>query len=193
MGRRGAVLHRSIASDRRPAGKARERGAKARVSQRPDAARSSIYLTFAIGLLLAALVATSARAEIDPFYDAQKICRDFLPGFVAAPIRLERDPVRWIDDGHTLIAWRWEGDRLAPDDAAGWLACWFLPLQQSGGRWQIARLESARYGLMTRYDVQQLYKLLHILPGASHSGDEPAADYGLGYVLQQSVNALALG
>ncbi|MEX2297385.1 MAG: branched-chain amino acid ABC transporter permease [Dongiaceae bacterium] len=152
-----------------------------------------LFVLLALGLLLAVVLPSSAQAEIDPFYDAQRVCRDFLPGFVAAPIGLERDPVHWSDDGHTLIAWGWESDRLAPEDSRGWLACWFLPLQQSGGRWQIARLESAKYGPMTRYDVQQLYKLLHILPAARDSDDEPAAGYGLGYVLQQMVNALALG
>ncbi|MEX0809713.1 MAG: branched-chain amino acid ABC transporter permease [Dongiaceae bacterium] len=152
-----------------------------------------IFLLLALGPMLVTAIPSIARAEIDPFYDAQKICRDFLPGFVAAPFGLERDPVQWTDDGHTLIAWQWEGDRLASSDSAGWLACWFLPLQQSGGRWQIARLESAKYGLMTRYDVQQLYKLLHILPAARADEDDTATHYGVGYVLQQSVNALALG
>jgi branched-chain amino acid transport system permease protein len=147
-------------------------------------------------MLVATMLPSVARAEIDPFYDAQKICRDFLPAFVAAPVGLERDPVRWNVAGHTLIAWRWAADRLAPDDPPGWIACWFLPLADSGGRWQIARLESEKYGVMSRYDVQQLYKLLHILPpqiDRVQSTEAPAAGFGAGYVLQQIVNALALG
>jgi branched-chain amino acid transport system permease protein len=149
-------------------------------------------LALGLALFLAGLLPSSAAADIDPFQDARRICRTLLPGFVDRPVGLIAETVRWSDEGRTVVAYRWDADRNKEGASAGWLACIFLPLAETGGRWQVDRLESSKYGIMSRYDMQQLLKLLHMRVETSGA---PAADahYGAGYVLQQAINALALG
>src|SRR5690606_23599729 len=115
---------------------------------------------FLLGLFLVSVTLASlpARAEIDPFIDARRICRNLLPAFAEQPLGLVREPVYWLPDGRTVIVYQWESDRLARVAAPGWLACWFLPLSQTNGVFQIEKLETSKYGTMSRYDVQQLYK-----------------------------------
>lgn len=172
-----------IASDRRAAGK-----------RRRDAVSGGFAL-LALVLTLLAIWPGAARAEIDPFIDARRFCRTLLPAFAEQPIGLVREPVRWLDDGYTLIAYRWEADRAVDGPSAGWLACWFLPMRETGGRWQIDHLETSKYGVMTRYDVQQLYKLLHLQGSADET--EPVAPAGpelyVFYSLQQAINAISVG
>jgi len=132
-----------------------------------------------------------ARAEIDPFQDANRVCRQLLPGFVTQPVGLEREPVRWFENGRTVIVYHWRADAAVAGPAAGWLACTFLPLAATDGLWQIDRLDSSKYGPMSRYDVMQLLKLLHM--HAPDAAAERTPAFGFGYVLQQAINAIALG
>jgi len=143
-------------------------------------------------LILLAIWPGAARAELDPFIDARRICRTLLPAFAAQPINLVREPTRWLSDGRTVIVYQWTGDRLGHDDDAGWLACWFLPMKYTGGLWQIEKLETSKYGVMSRYDVQQLYKLLRMDPDRGAIPIE-GGEFNLGYLVQQAINALALG
>src|SRR5262249_13310492 len=61
--------------------------------------------------------------------------------------------------------------------------------------WQMTQLDTSKYGMLRRYDIQQLYKLLRVMqykpqefPAAA---DTPMA-HAL-YVLQQTVNGISLG
>ena len=169
-----------IASDRRAAGKRRH------------GAVSGAFALLALALTVLAIWPDAARAEISPFTDARRICRTLLPAFADQPIGLIREPERWLNDGRTVIVYQWTGDRLGGANEAGWLACWFLPMKDTAGLWQIEKLETSKYGVMTRYDVQQLYKLLRM----DQRRTEPAIEGGelnLGYLVQQTINALALG
>jgi branched-chain amino acid transport system permease protein len=169
-----------IAPDRRAAGK-----------RRHDAISCGFAL-LAFALSVITIWPETARAEINPFMEARRICRTLLPAFAEQPVGLIREPERWLDDGRTAIVYRWTGDRLGNADEAGWLACWFLPMKDTGGLWQIEKLETSKYGVMTRYDVQQLYKLLRMDRHRTEAAIEGGA-YNLGYLVQQAINALALG
>jgi branched-chain amino acid transport system permease protein len=170
----------AIASDRRAAGKRRQEAA------------SGLFLLLALMLTILAIRPETARAEISPFTDARRICRTLLPAFAEQPIGLIREPERWLGDGRTVIVYQWTGDRLDGADQAGWLACWFLPMKDTGGFWQIDHLETSKYGVMTRYDVQQLYKLLRMDRDRATATIE-GGEFNLGYLVQQTINALALG
>jgi hypothetical protein len=137
------LLHRNmtpIATDRHAAGKRRH------------VAVSGGFALLCFALTIIANWPAPARAEIDPFIEARRVCRTLLPAFAEQPIGLVREPVRWLDNGLTVIVYQWSGDRLDGIDEAGWLACWFLPMKETGGRWQIDHLETSAYGVMTRYD-----------------------------------------
>ena len=85
---------------------------------------------------------------------------------------------------------------IMPED---WIICWFLPLSETNGLWQIDELQTKNHGMMMRYDVQQLYKMLWL---RTHDNTKPAAPAAvtaptwiarLLYLLQQTINGITIG
>jgi branched-chain amino acid transport system permease protein len=72
----------------------------------------------------------------------------------------------------------------------GWLVCWFLPLSETGGAWQIAQVQSSRFGTLSRYDVQQAYKMLRV---QTYATGQVGVGTAAMYFLQQTLNGLSLG
>jgi branched-chain amino acid transport system permease protein len=148
-------------------------------------------------ILLAALVLLtgipSARAERDNYLGAVLRCRELLPGFDENPtdIRQEIEPAFNHHPAGVRLTWQ---RRDAP--GRGWIVCWFLPLQETHGRWQFDIVESQKFGLMQRYDVQQLYKLLWLRQHDNLAIEPRTAPTLLShvlYLLQQVINGLTLG
>ena len=120
-------------------------------------------------------------------------CRELLPIFVEAPAELvlavqDRGP-----DQPTGIRFDWRGS-AGGDEPNGWALCWFLPLRETGGAVQIAQVQSSRYGRLSRYDVQQAYKMLRLRGYTPQQfADARSSSARLLYFLQQTVNGLSLG
>jgi branched-chain amino acid transport system permease protein len=103
-----------------------------------------------------------------------------------------RSEVQRTPDGTLGVRMDWtSGDA---DHAEDWIICWFLPLGETNGIWQIDQLQTKRFGRMLRYDVQQIYKLLWL---RSHAPSVPHAPQTtttrLLYLLQQVINGITLG
>jgi len=150
-----------------------------------------------LAVLLAWLLAAQpAAAQVEPPVErAVDICRTLLPGFVESPVGLEMVVQRGGSDEPTGISLSWSGDAAYPDLGGGHIRCWFLPLESAGYRWQIGTIDSSEYGTLTRYDVQQLIKLLRLRP---IDPDRVKVDQGSPltpwlYALQQAINAICLG
>ena len=110
-------------------------------------------------------------------------CRELLPVFVETPV----EPAVQMQSGDEVAP---TGVRLAWAD--GWIVCWFLPLTETAGAWQIHQVQSSRFGTLNRYDVQQAYKMLRVR--TYRTGDEAPAGGTAGlYFIQQTLNGLSLG
>jgi branched-chain amino acid transport system permease protein len=91
------------------------------------------------------------------------------------------------------VRFGWRGT-AAGDEREGWAICWFLPLAETGGAVQIAQAESSRYGRLSRYDVQQAYKMLRVRSYTPQQfADARSASMRLLYFLQQTLNGISLG
>ncbi len=100
-----------------------------------------------------------------------------------APVRPEARIQAGAAEAPTGVRLEWPG---------GWIVCWFLPLAETGGQWQIHQVQSSRFGTLSRYDVQQAYKMLRVRGyDTAHAGGG-AGTAGL-YFLQQTLNGLSLG
>ncbi|MFO1069253.1 MAG: branched-chain amino acid ABC transporter permease [Geminicoccaceae bacterium] len=76
----------------------------------------------------------------------------------------------------------------------GWMVCWFVPRAEAGGGTQLHAVDSSRYGHLSRYDVQQAFKMRRV-QGYGHQAfvAAPAWRIALLYLLQQLLNAISLG
>jgi branched-chain amino acid transport system permease protein len=141
------------------------------------------------GLLavLALMVAGAARADDD----AIARCRELLPVFVDHPgavaARFEAEGA----GGPARVRLSWS----ASDQGAGFILCWFLPHPDPAAPWQFQELDSSRFGKLSRYDIQQAFKMLHVeeayAPQRFESGDPRLI--GLLYFMQQAINGISLG
>jgi branched-chain amino acid transport system permease protein len=136
-----------------------------------------------------ALGATSiARADGQ---DVVGRCQELLPAFVKAPSRLDIQVESKGPEEPTAVRLTWPGAGGADD----WIVCWFLPRHAETDAWQMTQLDTKKYGMLRRYDIQQLYKLLRVMQYKPQEFPT-AADTLLGralYALQQTVNGISLG
>ena len=93
------------------------------------------------------------------------------------------------------VSLSWTADAANEGAGAGFIRCWFLPPEQTEGQWQVSTVDSSQYGNLTRYDVQQLYKLLRLRPTDPGRTKVDTASPWLPwlYLLQQAINAASLG
>src|SRR5262245_6655301 len=147
--------------------------------------------------LLFVLIASSASAAGNEV--AVHRCQELMPAFVKAPLSVTID---LQDKGASELFGVRIGWRAAGQDAGGmkkieegWIICWFLPRTSTNDAWQMTQLDSNEFGVMRRYDIQQLYKMLRLMQYRPQTFT-PEADTLHGralYVLQQTLNALSLG
>jgi branched-chain amino acid transport system permease protein len=144
----------------------------------------------AAGLALAVFAFLAAPAAGAGNEEAVRRCQELVPAFVKAPSRLA---IAIEDKGFGETT----GVRLSWPAAGAdeWIICWFLPRRAEGDAWQMTQLDTSKYGMLRRYDIQQLYKLLR-LQQYEPQRFSPAADTTTAqvlYVLQQTINAVSLG
>lgn len=139
------------------------------------------------GALLATTSAVAAE-EAEPV----RLCRELMPVFVAAPADVTVESRSGGPQAPHGVQLRWRGTG-AGDEAEGSLLCWFLPRGATDDVWQIDQVVSSRYGRLSRYDVQQAYKMLRVqsYPPAGATAAGPAARAS--YLLQQTINGLSVG
>jgi branched-chain amino acid transport system permease protein len=118
-------------------------------------------------------------------------CRELLPVLVEGPADVRVEIGRGAGEAPPAVRITWRG--TAPgDEPQGWLVCWLSePLP---GAWQILAAETSRYGRLSRYDIQQAYKLLRLrgYPLQQFAPGDPRL-VRLLYFLQQTLNGLSLG
>ena len=141
------------------------------------------------GAVLALFAAPAARAGNEV---AVQRCQELVPAFVKGPSRLD---IAVEDKGFgeaTGVRLSWPGAGGAKDE---WIVCWFLPRHAESDAWQMTQLDTSKYGMLRRYDIQQLYKLLRVMQYKPQefpaNADTPTAQAL--YVLQQTVNGISLG
>lgn len=163
-------------------------------------ARTAIHLGVLLALALTGLVpgprqSVAQDRQAPPSQEAVEICHGLLPGFVKWPEDLAVTLQPGSATEATGVRLAWTGDATDPQAGPGSILCWFLPLAETGGAWQIGKVDSSKYGELTRYDVQQLYKLLRLRPADPErvKVDRDAPLMPWLYLLQQSINALSLG
>jgi len=151
-----------------------------------------LLLPALLGLCLA-LSAGGAAAK--PPEIPWQICRTLLVAFELAPLDLASDSRIGTPAEPSGVRFDWFRREASGAQSAHYLACYFLPLDESNGRWQVAALENDEYGRFSRYDIQQLYKLIHMRLRSSDVAREigdPGEVLWL-HVAQQAINALSLG
>ena len=140
----------------------------------------------------AVLALSAAPAAAASNQDAVGRCQELMPAFVKAPSRLD---IQVEDKGPgqpTGVRLTWPGANGGADE---WIVCWFLPRHADSDAWQMTQLDTSKYGMLRRYDIQQLYKLLRVMQYKPQefpaNADTPTA-HAL-YLLQQTVNGISLG
>ncbi len=152
----------------------------------------ALRATLMLALLLAVLAAVAPPAMAAGTQEAVRRCQALLPGFETdiGGITISVDSSGLDRPTGIRIDWQALGDK--PD---GWILCWFLPRTSEEESWQIAYLETSKYGRLSRYDLQQLYKLLYLaqkpLQDFGAEADQPFATAL--YALQQTINGISLG
>jgi len=146
-----------------------------------------------MALALVALCGIAGAAHAAGTEAAIRRCQELLPGFETDPggITIELDYTAIDQPTGVRIDWR----SMHADRPDGWIVCWFLPRVNTDGEWQISYLETSKYGRMSRYDVQQLYKLLDLMkkPVQEFPPAKSAPEAKLLYALQQTINGISLG
>ncbi len=153
--------------------------------------------TLLLGTLFLAVLAVVAPLEARPPSEPWRRCQALLQGFELAPLDLASESHFGGPDEPSAIRLEWR--RAVPGGRAeqGFLVCYFLPLAESGGVWQVQALDSDHFGRLERYDIQQLNKLIRQrFRGLKKADEGAAADPGtVGWLhaAQQGINALSLG
>lgn len=148
--------------------------------------------TLLVALLLVLLAGTT---EAKPPSDPWQICRSLLVAFELAPVDLSSESRIGSPSEPSGVRFDWFRREDSGANTAHFLVCYFLPLEQSNGRWQVFQLDNDQYGHFERYDIQQLYKLIHLRLRSSDVREEagdPTTIVWL-HVAQQTINALSLG
>jgi branched-chain amino acid transport system permease protein len=150
-------------------------------------------LCLALLCLVAFGCASPARAAQDTPAAVAR-CKELVPGFDEHPGPIASE-VQGSPD--TILGVRLTWPRGDGDHAQDWIICWFLPLTETEGLWQIDQVRTKNHGVMLRYDVQQLYKMLwlrthdNVLPSEPKVAQTPLA-HAL-YLLQQTINGITIG
>jgi branched-chain amino acid transport system permease protein len=153
-----------------------------------------VLLTAACGLIPWPTQAAATGNE-----EAVRRCQELMPAFVKAPLGVA---IELQDQGPAQpfgVRLDWRAPAAtgsgAPKIKEGWMICWFLPRTSTEDAWQMTQINSSEFGVMRRYDIQQLYKMLRLMQYQPQTFN-PEADTVHGralYVLQQTINALSLG
>ena len=98
-----------------------------------------------------------AGAQAQDYSGAIQRCTELVGEFDdhAADIRHEVQATDPDQPVGVRVTWR-RSDAAESGVAEGWIVCFFYPLSQTGGAWQIDQMDTQKYGRMSRYDVQQL-------------------------------------
>lgn len=150
--------------------------------------------------LLAALLLTllipflAPAAEARPPSEPWRRCHALLQGFSLAPQDLSSESRLGGPYEPSAVRFEWQGG----GGEAAWMVCYFLPLTQSAGEWQVHALDSSAYGRLERYDIQQLNKLIRqrfrgLRKDAAEAGPVDPARIAWLHGAQQAINALSLG
>lgn len=120
-------------------------------------------------------------------------CQDMVRAFEKTPQSITIETKGGGVDETTAVRIDWRAGTGGKD---GWIVCWFLPRQETGGAWQMQQLDTSAFGVMGRYEIQQLNKLLlleALVP--EHAALKPPETAGTRtlYFLQQGINAVSLG
>jgi branched-chain amino acid transport system permease protein len=145
-----------------------------------------------IALLVVLQPATSGTAGAETMQDAIRRCQELMPAFVKAPRGVSIETLTPGAGAPTGVRLAWPAESGSREE---WIVCWFLPRQSEAEAWQMTELETSKYGILKRYDIQQLYKLLRVQQYKPQQFS-PAADAPTAralYVLQQTINAISLG
>src|SRR5215469_1426886 len=138
-------------------------------------------------------LSTSARAAQETPAAVDR-CKELIVGFDEhpGPIASEVEGSAEKNLGVRLTWPRGDGDH-----AQDWIICWFLPIAQTAGIWQIDQVRTKNHGVFQRYDLQQLYKGLWLRTHDNvQPNEERTAQTALAHVLylvQQTVNAITIG
>ena len=142
-------------------------------------------------LAMLAWLAASPAARAADTAAAIELCQNLLPVFAQSPNGITVASEDQGDDAPFGVRIGWTGGAAGD----GWMRCWFLPRNRTGEAWQFTQVESSRYGRLSRYDIQQAFKLLRLQKREAVVAVEPVtmtpAAHGL-YLLQQALNALTL-
>ena len=157
--------------------------------------RGSALLLALVSALLCLAAAPLAQAAQDvPAAIAR--CQELVFGFDEHPGPIQSD-VQGDPDKVLGVRLTWK--RGDGDHAEDWIICWFLPISETNGLWQIDEVQTKNHGRMIRYDVQQLYKMLWLRTHDNTKPTAPAAVMAptwvarLLYLLQQTINGITIG
>ncbi len=154
--------------------------------------RNRVWAALILGPLLAIALPGNAQAEAEG--TAATHCQEMLRAFDRSPLSVS---IETEDKGlgeSTAVRIEWKSEKGTDKD--GWIVCYFLPRHSDNDAWQIQQLDTSRYGTMSRYDMQQLYKLEHLkdlIPEDTEPTAAPTPQAKALYFLQQGINAISLG
>ncbi|MFZ5790462.1 MAG: branched-chain amino acid ABC transporter permease [Pseudomonadota bacterium] len=151
------------------------------------------FLLALIGLIGVGSAANSAPAHAGGVEGAISRCQDMVRAFEKAPQSITIETKGGGVDETTAVRIDWQGGRGGKD---GWIVCWFPPRQETGGAWQLQQLDTSEFGTMSRYEIQQLYKLLHLeelVPEQKPPETNETNETRTLYFVQQAINAVSLG
>jgi branched-chain amino acid transport system permease protein len=141
-----------------------------------------------LALLACLLAPVGAKAANSS--DAIRACQELLPVFENSPLSITIASEDEGDDAPFGVRISWTAR-----NGDGWIRCWFLPRTESGDAWQFSQVESSRFGRLSRYDVQQAFKMLRLKKREAQVVLQPVPDTPLVpwlYLLQQILNGLTL-
>lgn len=145
-------------------------------------------MLLALGLFLLPVSPVSAAAGTA---EAVRRCQELMPAFVESPagVRIEVQGGKIGAPTGVRLTWR-------QGSVEAWIICWYLPRQSEEMDWQMSHLDTSRFGKMSRYDLQQLYKLIHLKKiyqpqDFGPPGNRPVVTAL--YILQQAINGVSLG
>jgi branched-chain amino acid transport system permease protein len=145
-------------------------------------------------LLLPWLLALACGTAWAQSSEAMSHCQDMVRAFDRAPLSISVES-NGKGLGETNVV-RIEWHSAQGPDKDGWIVCYFLPRHSESDAWQLQQLDSSHYGTMSRYEIQQLFKLEHLedLVPAETGPKAPATPVSTAlYFLQQGINAISLG